>query len=224
MEYRGDFERSLELGHLDTPERARQVTVIIKDINDRDGPGMTFAVKYLSTFKNPFDHFKAACCRSCKPARDLRFKRDGTSVLQTDTPQKLGLLHNSNIIIRVYSTVPGLNCASCQATGYPKSNDIIKSGAPPPAASTLMPPPASRNRHPVSLVIQDQTGFKMSVKTYGNNMLSTVMDAYAAATVRPRHTLRFFFDNEKLMPNEMVKQYGLANDDLIEVFLDCLSG
>ncbi|KAK3645709.1 SUMO protein smt3 [Elasticomyces elasticus] len=222
MEHRGTFDYSLELVHSRTLEAERQVTVIFKDSEDHDGLGMAFEVRYLGTLKEPFDHFKAVCCKTCKPTRDLRFKQDGITVLATETPRKLKLLHNSVTIIRVYSNVSGLNCTSCKATGYPKSAGIIKPGTPVPSAALMQS--LNKARDPITLVVEDQTGFRMSVKTYAASALSSVMDAYAAHVLRDRSVLRFFVDGEKLSSKDTAKQYSMANNDIIQVFIEQKGG
>jgi hypothetical protein len=76
--------------HNDTAEADRYVTIIVRDGNDETGPGMQFRLKYLNTFKDAFDMFKAACCKTCRATGEIRFKTSKKSFAETDTPKKVG--------------------------------------------------------------------------------------------------------------------------------------
>jgi hypothetical protein len=72
-----------------TQEADRYVTIIIRDAHDDAGPGMQFRLKYLATFKEAFDTFKAACCKTCRATGEIRFKTSTDVVAETDTPKKV---------------------------------------------------------------------------------------------------------------------------------------
>ncbi|KAK3638869.1 Small ubiquitin-related modifier 1 [Elasticomyces elasticus] len=205
--------------HEATLKKNRYVNVVIRDHQDRTGPGMRFKVKYLDTFKNAFDHFQAASCKVCKPVSEMRFKRDGEVVLPTQTPKKLDLWHDSTTVIHVYYSVSGLSCSSCKGKGYPKSDGVIKPGTPAPV--TLFLP---SKVDVVSLAVEDQTGFRMSIKVLSTGSMEALMAAYATKAMRERNVLRFFFDGERLSPKETPKQLGLIDNDLITVFIEQLGG
>ncbi|KAK4896978.1 protein tag [Elasticomyces elasticus] len=137
-----------EYDHLDTSPAERRVRIIIKDSEDTEGRGMRFEVHYFGTLQNSFDHFKAACCKNCKPVNQLRFmtRRHKEEILPTDRPKDLELWHNSTTVIRVFSQVPGLNCEMCQAKGYPSCDGIIRPNTALPASTPETPhiaPPAN---------------------------------------------------------------------------------
>ncbi|KAK5708649.1 SUMO protein smt3 [Elasticomyces elasticus] len=208
------YDRSHQTLHDATAERKRCLKITIKASHDYDGEGMVFEVKYLDTFRNPLEHFKSACCKRCVPTKDLRFKRDGVLVLPTHTPKKLGLIHNSNTLITAFSSVPGLNCASCKAKGYPKTDKVI--GPRTPVRATGSVPPVDKPE-PLTLVIEDQTSLRISVKTTNTGALSFVMDHYAEKALRDVAIVRFFFDGERLRPEETPKQ--VSSEGYIDISL-----
>lgn len=67
----------------------RTITVNIKDANDTTGDGMTFTLGHTSTFKNVFNAFKAASCKSCRVADGIRFKVDAKRLKEKDTPESV---------------------------------------------------------------------------------------------------------------------------------------
>ncbi|KAK3110029.1 Small ubiquitin- modifier 2 [Teratosphaeriaceae sp. CCFEE 6253] len=215
------FDDVNETEHSNTAEADRRIKIIIRDRRDHTGPGMTFIVKYLATFRIPFAHFKAACCPSCRPVGDIRFKTGYTKVEEADTPAELDLYHKSTTLIRAYSGILGLNCTACKAKGYPKSDGIVKPGAPIAAAASA---PAIEKGVPITLGIEDQTGYKMTVKTMRSSTLDVVMDAYATQAMRDRAILRFLFEGERLLPDETPEQLDLMDNDIINVFMEQVGG
>ncbi|KAK5696692.1 SUMO protein smt3 [Elasticomyces elasticus] len=215
------FDGSLENTHRITPAKDRLVTVVIRDNRDHNGAGMIFEVKYFGTLENPFNHFKAACCKTCKPMDGMRFRMENKAVLSTDTPATLNLRHNTTTIIRVFFAVPGLMCHACKSKGFPKSNGVIKPGTPV-LAPVLMSPPSPFDA--VTLVLEDQTGYAMNVKTVSTHGFEFVMQEYAQQAVRERELLRFIFDGEKLSPTDTPKEMGCIDNDRIEVFFEQLGG
>lgn len=93
------FDFDHEELHYDTPEADRHVTLIIKDCSDAEGRGVRFQIRYLDSFKNAFDHFKAKCCATCKPKAGLRFKLGGQTLTDVDTPKKVTSRPCSHILI-----------------------------------------------------------------------------------------------------------------------------
>ncbi|KAK3110958.1 Small ubiquitin- modifier 2 [Teratosphaeriaceae sp. CCFEE 6253] len=177
--------------HSNTAEADRRVKIIIRDRRDHTGPGMTFIVKYLATFRVPFAHFKAACCPSCRPDGDIRYKTGDTKVEETDTPAE------------------------------PKSDGVVKSGTPVVAAVSG---PATKKGVPITLGIEDQTGYKMTVKTMRSSTLDVVMDADATQAMRDRTVLRFLFERERMLPDETPEQLDLVDNDIINVFMEQVGG
>ncbi|KAK5720879.1 hypothetical protein LTR15_006841 [Elasticomyces elasticus] len=219
-EFDCDFEdMSLDVHH-ETAEKDRTVKIVIRDRDDRRGVGMTFDVNYLASFKNAFHHFEAACCRTCKPASTLRFKKGAEVVLPTDTPKKLHLIHESITVFHVCSSMSaGLNCYWCKTRGYPESPHDIDGNITPPQQA-----PTTSEGDALTLVVEDQTGYKMSVKTMSTSVLEFVMNVYAAQALRDRHVLSFFFDGEKLYWGETGKQLGLIDNDIVTVFIQNIGG
>ncbi|KXT10489.1 hypothetical protein AC579_4262 [Pseudocercospora musae] len=115
--------------HDTTPAHDRYVFVFIKDHADT-GTGMEFKIRYLDAFFSAFSHFKVLCCKICKPINDLRFKIGEDFIEQTDTPEELGLLHNTTTQIKVFSTISGLMCRSCKSDGYPTTEIIVENPEP----------------------------------------------------------------------------------------------
>ncbi|KAK5740388.1 Small ubiquitin-related modifier 1 [Elasticomyces elasticus] len=220
-EPRGAFDTTLKQDHKAKAAADRRVTVVIRDNRDHNGAGMIFELKYLGMFENAFNHFRAACCKTCKPIDGMRFKMDNKVVLSTDTPKTLRLLHNSTTIIRVFSSPPGLQCFSCKSRGYPQSNGVIKPGTQIPAALLMPPPPRVEV---LTLVMEDQTGYAMSVRTVSTHGFDYVMEAYSKQAVREREALRFFYEGDKLTGEETPKQLGLVDNDKIEVYFEQLGG
>lgn len=205
---------------------ATSVRICLKDGHDTDGAGMICDMSRYDTFKNIFGHFKARSCKSCRAPDEMRFKKDAACnssadlVSADDTPSKVcsstdfrqleNSLMNTQLrmysddiyVIRVWSNVPGLQCADCKRTGYLKTNGVD-------ATLSINTPPICTNSgtsETITLLVKDQTGFEMSVKMLNTTPFEYLMDMYSARALRDRMYCRFLIDGEKLVARETPKK------------------
>ena len=60
--------------------------------DEKGEAGMTFEIKYLDTFKNAFDTFKVACCKTCRIIDEIRFKTKDKPIQEAETPKKVNFM------------------------------------------------------------------------------------------------------------------------------------
>ena len=72
--------------HRSVDEKDRRVIIHVKDAHDKDGDGMLFILNITHSFKHVFDAFKAASCKTCRPANGMRFKALAKKLKEDDAP------------------------------------------------------------------------------------------------------------------------------------------
>ncbi|CAD0099251.1 unnamed protein product [Aureobasidium mustum] len=84
--------------------------------------------------------------------------------------------------------------------------------------------PADPAADRVQIILKDQSGTSMAFGVKSSTRMEKVMNAYADRSGRPVGTLRFYYDGNRVVPEDTVATLEMENEDIIEVMTEQIGG